>query len=694
MEPISYKRAIIRRWPLIVVLAIVCAVVGVLIPIKVPYPAPQNEYQATALAGVQPPKGNTSGKGGSSSLAQVEYYAEQQQLYVQLAAALKMTKSDAIQLRRDITLKGKKGLPAGSTQVLAKQPTKSGAAKVANVFVHRLVDYINAALKASYNSELNSTNASVVSLGTQVQTLTQEVNAATPKPKKTTPTTTTTTTTTTTSTTTTSIPKKKKTTTSTTTPTTLGGAGTSQTTPTTTKTSDTTGATNPTTTSADPPTAITQAVLTATSGTTSTTLSQLSDLQQQLLAAQTEYKAALAKQAALKSSGPSTTTLQLLEPAKPNNSKFIPASSNPFWHRSVRAGAGFLAGVIIGIALAFLWDALDKRLRTSKRVTEVFGLPVLAEIPKNRTSRNRKASKRGAAPASVQSVAVVDEPASISAEAYRRLRVSMMFAPTPAALPVMEESDLDSHVDGHRAVSRNGLGADEPPGKRDVILVASPGNEPTEREVVTNLAAAYAEAGERVLVLTTTDLRVPGHFGSTSVPDTTGVHVQANEPPTEQVAATSGSEATAQMSAVRVDTHAQRGSSAGRGGVTVEEVAARCIPQRVSGVSKLQLGELLRGPGELATRGNAVIKTAREVADVVIVEAPAMLGTPDAEALVRCVDAVVVVAQCYKTTVAHAVRSSELLRRVAAPTLGVVLTGVELSASERKALANGTANRR
>ena len=96
--------------------------------------------------------------------------------------------------------------------------------------------------------------------------------------------------------------------------------------------------------------------------------------------------------------------------------------------------------------------------------------------------------------------------------------------------------------------------------------------------------------------------------------------------------------------------------------VTVEEVVARCVPQRVSGVSKLQLGELLRGPGELATRGNDVVTTAREIADVVIVDAPAVLGTPDAEALVRCVDAVLVVAESYVTTVNNARRSGELLR--------------------------------
>jgi hypothetical protein len=235
-----------------------------------------------------------------------------------------------------------------------------------------------------------------------------------------------------------------------------------------------------------------------------------------------------------------------------------------------------------------------------------------------------------------------------------------------------------------------------------VILLTSPTTEPSESQVVLNLAAAYAEAGERVLVVSTTDLRSGGQFepGSglpfvpvASVP-VPAVQVTAGgipESPTQPLpvvpagAPEIGSDpATQPVSAVRPAPSS--GAQNGRFTVTIEEVVARCVPQRVSGVSRLQLGELLRGPGELATRGNAVIATAREIADVVIVDAPAILGTPDAEALVRCVDAVVVVAESYYTTVSQGRRAGELLRRVAAPTLGVVLTEVEMTRKDLKGM--------
>jgi len=118
--------------------------------------------------------------------------------------------------------------------------------------------------------------------------------------------------------------------------------------------------------------------------------------------------------------------------------------------------------------------------------------------------------------------------------------------------------------------------------------------------------------------------------------------------------------------------------------VTVEEVAAHCRPQQTAGVFSLHLGELLRGPGELATRGRDVLTAARQVADVVLVEVPSLLGTPDGEAVVRSVDVVVVVAQCFWTRVDQATRASNLLRQIQAPTLGVVLTEVEMSRKDLK----------
>jgi Mrp family chromosome partitioning ATPase len=249
-----------------------------------------------------------------------------------------------------------------------------------------------------------------------------------------------------------------------------------------------------------------------------------------------------------------------------------------------------------------------------------------------------------------------------------------------AATDNHRRSPSESREDGQSRTDRPASDSD-----RDVVMVVCPVREPTAHDVITNLAAAYAEAGERVLVVTTTDLRsirqvgLAGAGADARRTATTGEHADSPTQPLPVVGGggpilpgglPKGHPAAVQVEAAPRATHAP-------GAVSVEEVVAKCRPQRVSGVSMLQLGDLLRGPGEVATRGSAVVAAARQIADVVLVEAPGILATPDAEALVRCVDAVVVVAQAFHTTVGQATRSGELLRRSGAPTLGVVLTNVE-----------------
>ena len=74
----------------------------------------------------------------------------------------------------------------------------------------------------------------------------------------------------------------------------------------------------------------------------------------------------------------------------------------------------------------------------------------------------------------------------------------------------------------------------------------------------------------------------------------------------------------------------------------------------------------------------AIFDAARYSADVVIVEAPSILAFHDAEAVAPCVDVVLVVGDCYSTTSEAASRAGDLLRRIGAPVLGVVLTNVHL----------------
>jgi len=67
---------------------------------------------------------------------------------------------------------------------------------------------------------------------------------------------------------------------------------------------------------------------------------------------------------------------------------------------------------------------------------------------------------------------------------------------------------------------------------------------------------------------------------------------------------------------------------------------------------------------------------------VVIVDVPPMLALHHAEALSHSVDVVLVVGECGFTTLDEARRAGDLLRRIGAPVLGVVLTNVSLPAGD------------
>ena len=82
MEPIDYKRAVTRRWPLILVCAVVAAIIAVLIPVHQSATASETTYQVQALTGI-PPSRTSNANALSAEISQIEFYAEQQPVYAE-----------------------------------------------------------------------------------------------------------------------------------------------------------------------------------------------------------------------------------------------------------------------------------------------------------------------------------------------------------------------------------------------------------------------------------------------------------------------------------------------------------------------------------------------------------------------------------------------------------------------------------
>ena len=127
---------------------------------------------------------------------------------------------------------------------------------------------------------------------------------------------------------------------------------------------------------------------------------------------------------------------------------------------------GLALGIVLGIGLAFLWEALDTRVRTAQEIGEKLGgLPLLARVPM--PSKKLRAEHR---------LVMLDDPASAHAEMFRMLRTNLEFTT---------------------------LGNDV-----RVLMITSAVQEEGKSTTIANLAIAMARAGRRV-VLVDLDLRRP-----------------------------------------------------------------------------------------------------------------------------------------------------------------------------------------
>ena len=299
----------------------------------------------------------------------------------------------------------------------------------------------------------------------------------------------------------------------------------------------------------------------------------------------------------------------------------------------VRLVLGLVLGVLAALLIILIREVLDKSIRRSGRAEHHFNFPVIATIPETY-------------PPDPGVVDLVDHPTSPASEAYRKLRMSVMFEAMAAdAAPAGSGGEAFTDLFGMGAAQGEPYKVPEP-GSRDVLLVASTADEPSRAKVVANLAATYAEAGEGVIIISTGDLEVGTAFSAESIQS---------------------------------------------GPVAPADVERWMTPAGPENVWMLSMRHFMRNSGQLVSRAKDVLDAAREVASVVIVEAPAFLRFHHGEALVHSVDAVVVVVENGETQVGDARDMGDILRRLGAPVLGVVYTGEALSKGQKRAIDQATA---
>lgn len=142
----------------------------------------------------------------------------------------------------------------------------------------------------------------------------------------------------------------------------------------------------------------------------------------------------------------------------------VPSSpSSPQTKRNVLLG--FILGALLGICLAALLERIDRRVRSVDELEEIYGVPILARIPRSQRLSRRKAEAIG--------------PQTQEGEAFRVLRTNLRYF------------NLDDHMHS--------------------ILITSPEAGDGKSTVARTLAMTMAEMGDDI-VLVEGDLRKGGEL--------------------------------------------------------------------------------------------------------------------------------------------------------------------------------------
>jgi capsular exopolysaccharide synthesis family protein len=252
-------------------------------------------------------------------------------------------------------------------------------------------------------------------------------------------------------------------------------------------------------------------------------------------------------------------------------------------------------------------------------VQRALGTPVLAEVPRiNRADRRHNA------------IMSLSDPVSHVADAYRNLRSALLLTPS---VPLARGRRREEGRAASTAVPGTGTGM--------VVLVTSARAREGKTTSVANIAASLAEAGRRVLVLDC-DFRHPDAHHYLDVPDSPG------------------------LSDLLLDDHA-------------DDLEALVRPTVVDGVEIVTAGLRVDQPTLLPTRMDHVLKSARKLADVVLIDCAPLLHANDALDLMPFVDSVLVVCKSGRTTREQAERVAELLSRMQVPVVGALLVGSRMA---------------
>jgi Mrp family chromosome partitioning ATPase len=342
-------------------------------------------------------------------------------------------------------------------------------------------------------------------------------------------------------------------------------------------------------------------------------------------------------------------SLQSLEALRTSNATLVQQALTatqvqPKTFRNALIGIGL--GLLLGIALAFLRQALDGRVVTATEVSSVLGLPLLGRLSGVRRTVRRQ-----------DALITVAEPNSRLAQAYRVLRATIDSMMPRRVQPGQETARLIAvKQDPRREICH-------------LIAITSATSGEGRSTTVANLGVAFARAGRRV-VLVNADMRSTTDERPTSLDRLFGLELQVGVADIIRRQASLDGALTCRDMSLRHDAESSATADAAVDDGRVEDdprASLWVLPAGSSPVADLgdptrssRLDDLL---GELASRF-----------DVVLIDAPPLLLSADSLELVRRADAAVVVVRANRIAQSTLAELARVLSSSPVYKMGFVLT--------------------
>jgi capsular exopolysaccharide synthesis family protein len=295
-------------------------------------------------------------------------------------------------------------------------------------------------------------------------------------------------------------------------------------------------------------------------------------------------------------------------------------------HPKKNAIFGFVLGLVLAAAAAYLLSRLDRRMRSLTDVENVFRTQILAALPAVRSPTRRPGGERA--------------PARRLVEPLRRLHTTLQLG--------------DMLVGGRHSGPH-------------VILFLSADAGDGRSTLIANLARVQADAGERVAVIEA-DFRRPTLAREFDV---------------------AGSNGLAEVLTGRIEPGVamQRAKPARVAGAAQEDGVISTVDFEDAGSVSVMLsgGPAPNPPALLASDAmSLLLRSTADEYDFVLIDTPPLLEVSDAMPLLHLVDGIIIVARLGHTRDTSAQRLTKLLERTAsAPLLGVVANCVPRKDVER-----------